>query len=321
MNVSFNPIPGKVFSIKEDWNEILQNNDVQHLHDLCLLVQVGAKVADERLINSFFKTVGHVHNARWVTAASNVLVLYMQEEEPSENLVLLVKYIVNCYFPALLTIKKTPHCSNGARHVFEMVQLSRDLLEIEHPDEYSVVLGCIEDNSYYLHPEQIVLSMVTDPDEKVKAEGINLIEKFRAQDKERKEKCSGLMKIRTFRKPKTIDFSANNYYTMVKIDDFDEHEVCSPPILRDYSIDDIKNCNFSEGFKKVPSHSQHVERFVALTSKAAECAVGYEQRHQWILNKMATCKKVPTSARKDDFVNLAKQKDVGKVKKKLCTDK
>ena len=68
--------------------------------------------------------------------------------------------------------------------------------------------------------------------------------------------------------------------------------------------------------------SQHVERFVALTSKAAECAVGYQNRHQFILNKMAACKKVPTSARKDDFVNLVKNKDLKKlknVKKKLCT--
>ena len=60
---------------------------------------------------------------------------------------------------------------------------------------------------------------------------------------------------------------------------------------------------------------------MALTSKAAECAVGYENRHQYILNKMAACRSVPTSATKDDFVNLAKQKNVEKVKKKLCTDK
>ena len=57
-----------------------------------------------------------------------------------------------------------------------------------------------------------------------------------------------------------------------------------------------------------------------MTSKAAECAVGYEKRHQYILNKMAACKKVPTSARKEDFVNLVKSnsKDLKNVKKKLC---
>ena len=320
--MNFKPIKGKVIDIKEDWEEILQNNDVKHLHDLCLLVQLGAKLAGPKLLNAFFKTLGHVHNARWITAASNLLVLYMQEEEPSKDLVLLVTFIVNVYFPAFLNIKQTPHCSNGTRHVFEMVKQSRELLEIDHPEVFSVVLGCIEDNAYYLHPEQVVLSMVNDPEEKVRDQGIQLIEKFRAQDKERKENCIGLMKIRAFRKPENIDFSAKNYHSMVDFDEFDMIDVCSPPMLRDYSLDDIKNRNFSEGFKKVPSHSQHVERFVALTSKAAENAVGYQNRHQYILNKMAACKKVPTSARKDDFVNLVKNKDLKKlknVKKKLCT--
>ena len=68
-------------------------------------------------------------------------------------------------------------------------------------------------------------------------------------------------------------------------------------------------------------YSQHIERFVALTSKAAEHAAGYKQRHQWILNHIAASKKIPTSAKKDDFINLVKPKEVQvqKVKKKLCT--
>ena len=92
---SVSSVPGKVVDIKEDWDDILNNNDVKHLHVLCLLVQLGPKVADEKLMNSFYKSLGHVHNARWITAASNVLVLYMQEEEPSKDLVLLVTFIAS----------------------------------------------------------------------------------------------------------------------------------------------------------------------------------------------------------------------------------
>ena len=65
--------------------------------------------------------------------------------------------------------------------------------------------------------------------------------------------------------------------------------------------------------------SQHIERFVALTSKAAERAIGYTNRHRWILNHVASSKKIPTSAKKEDFINLVKQKEVEKVKKKICT--
>ena len=38
--------------------------------------------------------------------------------------------------------------------------------------------------------------------------------------------------------------------------------------------------------------SQHVERLVALTSKAAEYTIGYQNRHQWILNKINATKKL-----------------------------
>ena len=318
MNMNFKPIKGKVVEITENYGKILENKDVCHLHDLSLLIQAGPN-AETRLVNSFFKTVGHVHNARWVTTASNLLILYMQSEDPSDELVLLVNFIVNCYTPALLNIKKTPHCSNGPRHVFQILEWSRDLLEKDHPEVFEVVKACIEDNAYYLHPEQVLLAMVTDPEEKVRDEAIKVIKKFRAQDKYRKEKCIGLMKIRVFKKPENIDFSAKNYHTMVNMDEFDYIDVCSPSMLRDYSIDDIKSQNFSNGFWKVPSHSQHIERFVALVSKAAEHASGYKNRHQWILNHVAASKKIPTSAKKDDFINLVRQKNVETAKKKLCT--
>ena len=79
MNMDFIAIEGKVEPIEEECNEILQNHDMKQLHDLSLLVQLGPKKAGTRLINSFFRAVGHVHAARWVTTATNLLVLYMQQ--------------------------------------------------------------------------------------------------------------------------------------------------------------------------------------------------------------------------------------------------
>ena len=66
--------------------------------------------------------------------------------------------------------------------------------------------------------------------------------------------------------------------------------------------------------------SQHVERLVALTSKAAEYTIGYQNRHQWILNKINATKKIPTSSTKEDYINLVKNQNIEKVKKKLCTE-
>ena len=254
MNMDFIPIKGNVQPIEEEFEEILQNHDIKHLYELALLVQMGAKLAGTKLVNSFFKAVGHVHAARWVTTASNLLVLYMQEMSPSKELVLLVEYILNVYTPAMLDIKQTWQCTNGTRHAFNILQLSRDLLEKDHEDVYQVVCNCIEENGFYLHPENVLLSMVTDSDEEVRNEGIQVIEKLRSQDDVRREKGVGLAKLRTFRKPKNIDFSAKQYHKMIDFNDFGPDDVCSPPILRDYGIDDIKNRNFKDSFLKVPSH-------------------------------------------------------------------
>ena len=254
MNLSFKAIPGKVVEIKEDYDEICQNNDVKHLIDLCLLTQAGPKEADTKLVNAFYKNVGKVHNARWITTASNLLVLYMQEEDPTDQLVLLVKFILQCYTPSLVNIKQTPHCTNGTRHIWNILQLAKSLLEEDHPEVFSVVVDCLENNAYNFHPEQVVLSMITDTDKNIRDEGGQLIEKFRGQDKERKEEASGLKKIRTFKKPKNINLDAKHYSDVVDFGDFDKFDVCSPPILRDYSIEEIKNRNFKDGFKTVPSH-------------------------------------------------------------------
>ena len=96
--------------------------------------------------------------------------------------------------------------------------------------------------------------MVTDPDDKVREEGIHMIEKLRAQDTARRENGVESAKLRTFKKPTKIDFSANKYYKMIDFNDFGPDDVCSPPILRDYGIEDIKNRNFTHAFQKVPSH-------------------------------------------------------------------
>ena len=63
-----------------------------------------------------------------------------------------------------------------------------------------------------------------------------------------------------------------------------------------------------------------MERFVALTSKAAEYTVGYQNRHQWILNKEAATKKIPTSSKKEDYINLVNIGDRETAKKKLCVE-
>ena len=88
INREFERVPGKV-----EWgldDTILHNNDVRMLYHLCILLQEGPNTRNLELMAFFARKVGVVTTARWVTTASNLLCLYMQEKEPTPNLRLLV---------------------------------------------------------------------------------------------------------------------------------------------------------------------------------------------------------------------------------------
>ena len=56
-------------------------------------------------------------------------------------------------------------------------------------------------------------------------------------------------------------------------------------------------------------HSQAVERYVYLTSQAAESVVGDDKRNQFIINKDYQAQRLPKEPTKNDLVQLV-QKDL-----------
>ena len=328
MNQRFRPITGKVTDIHEEFKH---NNDLRLFHDLCMLTQAGPNARQE-LLDAFKKSPGVVHQARWVTAASNLLCLYLQSMNPSNDLILVVKIILNIYGPALFYIKENWHVSKGPLHVFHVLQLSKKLLQYEKPELFTIVKNVIQNNGYFLHPENMLVAMVHDPDGPVRSKAIKIIESLREHEEEEPDEEdllealeAGDLGIRRFDVPSKINFEAKSYTQLINFKDFDLFEMCSPPILKEYSIDDIKARNFTHDFQKVPAHSQHVERFVSLTSEAGKHAVGHDSRHFWILNKMEATSKIPTTATKGDFLAIQGQQELHMkremVKKKLCFDK
>ena len=219
----------------------------------------------------------------------------MQSEKPTENLELLVEIIVKIYAPTILSIKKDFHVSQGPKHFFNLLAFSRSLLDNEkYGKHFKLVCKKLQDNGYFAHGEAILLCMLFDPVRK--AEAVQKISELRQKE----AKAQG---FRKFTIPK-INFSAKSVWDLVPVENF----MSSPPLLQFYSMEQIENLDFGPDFQNLPSHSQAVERFVYLTSKAGENAVGFHGRHVWILNLMESVEKIPTDARKEDFIKLVKQK-------------
>ena len=304
--VQFNAVSGLVGDVDEEWFKTA-NNDVKTIITLSHIVQSGPPE------EPFNCVPGHVNYSRWVTTGSNILYLYTQEPEPSEDLIMLVQYVVNVYVPMLLAIHQNYHVSQGSIHFFNILHLSRTLFH-DKPDLHKVTVATLRHNFYWAHPESLILRMVHDKRQHVKSKAIELIKKIRQEEESgvRKYQFEG---IRRFEDPKIINFDATSYEHLIDFDNV-KVEFTSPPLLNDYTLEDIKNHNFNEAYGSIPCHSQMVERYVSLTSQAATSTIGQENRHAWLINKMKSTEKISTRPTKDQYVEVA----LASAKRKLMCD-
>ena len=305
--VQFQPLDGKVTWISK---ELLQNQDIRNLYYLCILVQTGPWASHD-IAKYFDCTPGTVSFARWITTANNVLCLYCQTENPTYELILLTQIILNIYAPAIFNIKEKWHISNGSLHFFNTLVLARSFLEESHPDLFKIVIKEMTINGFYCHPEALILSMIHDPNPTIKEKGIALIEQCR------NAKPTAI--VRRFEVPPHINFQAQHYYDLLDFSKFGPNEFCSPPLLSNFSIDEIRNLKFDRDYDMIPCHSQHVERFVSLTSKAAQTVTGEANVHAWILNNIYTTSKDPLHSPKEHYVQKALEmtNQVNKAKEKV----
>ena len=96
--VRFKAVPGLIGTIEIDENWLKETNqDTRTLLTLSQIVHDGYSGPVEVV-------PGPVHNARWKTTNSNVLYLWTQEEDPTEELTLLVQIVQNIYVPMILQI-------------------------------------------------------------------------------------------------------------------------------------------------------------------------------------------------------------------------
>ena len=314
MNPKFKPISGLVAPIDK---ALLQNNDITNLFHLCLLIQAGPKA--KHLVKHFDCSPGNVSQARWITTANNILILYMQSMNPSNELRLIVRIVVNLYAPSIFRIKKDFHVANGPKHFFHIFTLAKDLFKAKQYDKYlEVVKTTLQTNGFHCHPENLLITMSLDKDVNVKKKAIEVIKKRRevgetdeiksrrlvqyAKEEKYKKDCP-LTSVRKFKVPE-LNWSASAYHELVDWDELDEIDFSSPAIFSKYSLEEIEKNQFDEDFFRIPCHSQAVERAVYLTSQAAETVIGYENRHGFILNKLQSAEKIPTNFNRKHFKKI-----------------
>ena len=291
--VNFKPIKGPEFYCDKS---LLENHDQNYFWRICHLVKDGP---EEASLMGFFEISkpGNISNARWLTTASSILYVYIRTENPSHELYRLANFIINCYAPVFFKIKQERLVQNGAKHFFQALFLARECLD---KDEWKEVKKAFVRNCFMATSEYILLAGLFDDDLWVREKSGQLIIKAR------KSKRKGVRKYELPKKHLRLD-TAKSYFDLLDFDKLPRKFFTPPPILQDFSDDEIMKAAKGETvlvIPEIPCHSQNCERAVAATTFASKKAIGHKKRHEFLLNLSKNRQLIKTHATKEDYTNL-----------------
>lgn len=227
-------------------------------------------------------------HARWLTRANRILRLYVSTESPSEKLVTLATYVVKAYAPTWFAIKSHPSCKDGARHLFKLITTTRYL-----PTELKAIIDpVIQRNSYFAHPENLLLAMLTDNESHIRELAARRILKARTIQE------NGL---RLFQIP-ALKFDASSYTDLI---DWQE-KITEPPILKLIPDEDIQLFVSQKGegnlpLLRLPCRSQAAERAVKAVTEASATLCKKSEREGFIKTQIESRKAMPKFDSKKDF--------------------
>lgn len=242
-------------AMMDDEHEIELSTDVKYLYKMAKAISDGIVSGDLANIKP-----GPIVHSRWLTKANRTLRLYVATNKPSANLKTLAIYIIRVYVPMYFNVKYYSSVVYGSALLSKFIRWTRYL----QPNLRDVVDGVISNNSYYAHPENILLTMLFDDRKSVRDRAINEILYYR-------EKLFDPTKLRAYKKYK-INFDASDYTNMVNIND--DNILSEPPFTRNIPYDHlVEFLDFDDAplqDPQIPMHIQGTERYVQLLTSVSK---------------------------------------------------
>lgn len=262
------------------------STDAKYLLDMAMAISDG-EVSNE-LAN---KKPGPIVNSRWLTKASRLLRLYVTTSFPVRELRILATYIIKVYVPMYFRIKYRPSVVYGSTHLFKFI---RSIQYLE--DNLRKLLEeKIQNNSYFAHSENILLSMLFDDRKEQRDIGIKTILHIRdvVEDLD--------LGLRVYTKPK-ITFTCTRYTTMINLKD--DTLLFEPPFTRNIPRERLEQFLQYEDppfdDPEIPSHIQGTERHVQLLAAVSKRSID-KNRDGIMVATLASRSKTPRLESKQDF--------------------
>ena len=235
------------------------------------------------------RSPGKIAHSRWLTTANRIMRLFVATSDPSDNLIRITTYIMKVYVPMWYDIKRNHSIENGAKHVHQMITRSRSL----DASTRQVTDQVIQRNAFFAHPENILVSMLSDERKFIRQLGYRRILNVLKKDISNS--------IRTFKVPK-LNFEAEQYIDMIN---WQETTVTVPPLLHGIRVSTVEELiitgNKTEMIPKIPCHTQAVERLIKLVTDSSSAVSGPAARDGFIRMRINSTKKMPKFETKKQF--------------------
>jgi hypothetical protein len=216
---------------------------------------------------------------------------------PPENLAKMARFIIFIYANIWFQLKCNPKCQDAPRIMFQAMKLYLALPQ----EDKNVVLPIFENGAYYFHSENLLLSMLNDPDKDVRKLAVEKILQIRRnptiQKKPRRGKGSDKM-VRIFNKPKPV-YGADKYYEAINWDIEDKFE---PPLVREFSESQLLAIIDNPITFDIPHHTQHVKRLIRVITQKGKSAASDEKREGMTIATLKDRQQRPRCETKGDFV-------------------
>ena len=233
------------------------STDAKYLYEMACAVSEGFCSNDLANIKP-----GPVVHSRWLTKASRILRLYVTTSKPSSNLQTLATYIIKVYVPMYFQIKYYSSVVYGSALFAKFIKYSRYLC----PQLRRVIDAVIQNNCYFAHPENILLSMLYDNRKAIRDLAIRKILHYRDDLCESED-------LRKYNKPK-LNFECVNYVDMI---DLSDDILTEPPYTKNIPYDHLKAFLEEDEIPlcdpNFPCHIQGTERFVQLLTSVSRRVV------------------------------------------------
>lgn len=265
------------------------SKDQQYLLDIVRAIQTGHCPPDLAVRNP-----GPLCHSRWLTCANRVLRLFISQTSPTNEVKILVNYIMKTYAPVWFDIKRYQSVKYGPKHIFKVIQTTR-----QFPDDIKKIIDpVIQRNAFFSHPENMLLAMIVDERQHIRELGYRRVLKARTKNPKGKS-------VRTFTTP-SLNFDATDYTEMI---DWANCKLSPPPMMESLTTDTIssvlQNKTLPEfDFIDFPNHTQAVERCVKLVTESADKVCGQKNRDGYIRATLLSRSRMPKFDHKSEFKTM-----------------